>query len=257
MHSFLLSSSTAFASASFTILSTSCSSNVEAPAMVMVCSFPVPLSLADTLRMPFASMSNATSIWGTPRGAGGTPSSLKLPRSLLSFASLRSPWNTTISTEGCESAAVENTSVFLVGMVVFLGISTVATPPKVSTPRDSGATSNKTMSFTSPARTPACTAAPMATTSSGFTVWLGSLPWRSSLVNARIAGILVDPPTSTTSSRSAGLSFASRSACSTGALQRSMSEAVSCSNLARERDSSICFGPIVSAVMNGRDIFAS
>jgi len=61
-------------------------------------------------------------------------------------------------------------SVFLVGMVVFLGINTVATPPRVSTPKERGVTSSSTMSFTSPASTPAWTAAPTATTSSGFTL---------------------------------------------------------------------------------------
>mmetsp|Transcript_103935 Transcript_103935/g.144630 ORF Transcript_103935/g.144630 Transcript_103935/m.144630 type:complete len:212 (-) Transcript_103935:1461-2096(-) len=150
-----LLSSAALASASCTILSTSVLSRVEDPAMVMVCSLPVPRSFAPTFRMPLASMSKVTSIWGTPRGAGGTPSRRKVPRILLSFANCRSPCSTTISTDGWESVAVEKTSVFLVGMVVFRGISTVATPPRVSTPRDRGVTSSRTMSFTSPARTPA------------------------------------------------------------------------------------------------------
>ena len=35
--------------------------------------FPVPLSVAVTVRMPLASMSNVTSICGIPRGAGGRP----------------------------------------------------------------------------------------------------------------------------------------------------------------------------------------
>ena len=39
----------------------------------LCCSLPVPLSLADTLTMPLASMSNETSICGTPLGAGGIP----------------------------------------------------------------------------------------------------------------------------------------------------------------------------------------
>mmetsp|Transcript_89856 Transcript_89856/g.275063 ORF Transcript_89856/g.275063 Transcript_89856/m.275063 type:complete len:203 (-) Transcript_89856:1128-1736(-) len=168
--SFLLLSSWAFASASLTMRSTSSLSSVEEPAIVMVCSLPVPRSLADTFRMPLASMSKVTSICGTPRGAGGTPSSLKVPKILLSLANCRSPCKTTISTDGCESVAVENTSVFFVGIVVFREISTVATPPRVSTPKDKGDTSSNTMSFTSPAKTPACTAAPTATTSSGFTL---------------------------------------------------------------------------------------
>jgi hypothetical protein len=36
---------------------------------------------------------------------------------------------------------------FLVGMVVFLGIRTVITPPAVSIPMDKGATSNKRTSL--------------------------------------------------------------------------------------------------------------
>ena len=41
--------------------------------------------------MPLASMSKVTSIWGTPRGAGGRPVSWKLPRVRLSLANSRSP----------------------------------------------------------------------------------------------------------------------------------------------------------------------
>ena len=40
---------------------------------LLCCSFPVPLSRADTFTMPFASMSKVTSTCGTPRGAGGIP----------------------------------------------------------------------------------------------------------------------------------------------------------------------------------------
>ena len=42
--------------------------------MVILFSLPVALSLADTCRMPLASMSKVTSICGMPRGAGGMPS---------------------------------------------------------------------------------------------------------------------------------------------------------------------------------------
>ena len=49
------------------------------------CSLPVARSLALTSRMPFASMSNVTSIWGMPRGAGGMPSRMNRPSVLLSF----------------------------------------------------------------------------------------------------------------------------------------------------------------------------
>lgn len=47
------------------------------PDYSLCCSLPVPLSLADTLTMPLASMSKVTSICGTPRGAGGIPTCYK------------------------------------------------------------------------------------------------------------------------------------------------------------------------------------
>ena len=49
--------------------------------------------------MPLASMSNVTSTCGTPRGAGGIPTSWNTPSSWLSAAMARSPWYTLISTE--------------------------------------------------------------------------------------------------------------------------------------------------------------
>ena len=65
-------------------------------------------------------------------------------------------------------------------------------------PRDSGVTSSSRTSLTSPLSTPACSAAPTATTSSGLTPLLGSLPPVSSLTRSATAGIRVEPPTSTT-----------------------------------------------------------
>ena len=94
------------------------------------------------------------------------------------------------------STAVEKVSDFLVGIIVFLGVILVVIPPNVSTPSDSGVTSRSKISLTSPPKTPACTAAPTATTSSGFTVWFGSFPSKL-LTNSCTAGILVEPPTST------------------------------------------------------------
>ena len=66
---------------------------------------------------------------------------------------------------------MEKVSDFLAGMVVALGMRTVLTPPKVSNPSERGVTSTSKMSDTlsSPPRTPPCIAAPIATTSSGFT----------------------------------------------------------------------------------------
>lgn len=59
--------------------------------------------------MPLASMSKVTSIWGTPRGAGGIPTRVNWPSTLLSAAISLSPWHTLISTWVCPSAAVEKT----------------------------------------------------------------------------------------------------------------------------------------------------
>ena len=75
--------------------------------MVTFCSLLVALSLAVTLRIPLASMSKVTSTCGTPRGAGGMPSSRKVASFLLSAAISRSPCRTTMSTLGWLSLAVE------------------------------------------------------------------------------------------------------------------------------------------------------
>ena len=85
-------SSSAFASASFTIFSISDSDRPEFALIVILFSLPVALSFAPTCRMPFASMSNETSICGMPRGAGAMPSRLNSPNVLLAAASSRSPW---------------------------------------------------------------------------------------------------------------------------------------------------------------------
>ena len=59
--------------------------------MRICCSFPVALSLAETLTIPFASISNVTSICGIPRAAGGIPTKSNWPKSLLSAAISLSP----------------------------------------------------------------------------------------------------------------------------------------------------------------------
>jgi hypothetical protein len=156
--------------------STSSLARPELAEIVIACDLPVARSLAETFTMPLASMSNVTSIWGTPRGAGGIPTSWNFPSVRLSEAMERSPCSTWISTEVWLSAAVEKTSLFLVGMVVLRSMSRVMTPPSVSMPSESGVTSRSSRSLTSPERTPAWMAAPTATTSSGFTPLCGSFP---------------------------------------------------------------------------------
>ena len=197
-------------------------------------------------------MSNATSICGMPRGAGGMPVSWNLPSDLLYAAISRSPCSTWISTDGWLSSAVEKTSPLRVGIVVLRSMSLVITPPLVSMPSVSGVTSSRSTSLTSPARTPAWMAAPTATTSSGLTPRCGSLPV-SSLTFSWTAGMRVMPPTRTTWSTSlTPLSLASSSAWRTGATTRSSRSAVSSLNFERVRRTSRCLGPLWSAVMNGR-----
>src|SRR6266851_2229820 len=213
-------------SASLTIRSTSSLARVEEAVMVTDCSRPVPLSWALTFKMPLASMSNVTSICGMPRGEGGIPSRWKRPRVRLSRAISRSPWSTWTSTDVWLSAAVENTCDREVGMVVLRSITLVATPPSVSTPSDSGVTSRRRMSLTSPLSTPAWMAAPTATTSSGLTPLWASLPPSRFLTSCWITGMRVDPPTSTTSSICCGVRLASLSAARNGPRQRSVRSAV-------------------------------
>jgi len=78
---------------------------------------------------------------------------------------------------GC-SDAVENTWLFDVGIVVLRSISLVLTPPRVSRPSDSGVTSSKRTSLTSPLRTPRLDGgAHGERPSSGLMPRCGSLPF--------------------------------------------------------------------------------
>ena len=210
--------------------------------MRIACSLPVALSLAPTLTMPLASISNVTSICGMPRGAGGMPSRLNSPSSLLSATISRSPWNTRTVTAFWLSSAVEKTLLFLVGMVVLRSISRVNTPPRVSMPSERGVTSSRSTSLTSPFRTPAWIAAPTATTSSGLTPRLGSLP-NSDFTVSTIFGMRVMPPTRITSSTSPAESWASLRAALQGPTVRSTRSSTSASSLARVILMLRCFGP--------------
>ena len=201
--------------------------------------------------MPLASMSKVTSIWGTPLLAGGMPSRTNLPREVLSAAMGLSPCTTLISTEGWLSTAVENTWLFLVGMVVFLSISLVATPPRVSMPRDRGVTSRSSTSLTSPARTAPWMAAPMETHS------MGSMPrWilgpTTDSTKFWTMGILVGPPTMMILSILSGFRWASDMACSMDCLHLETMGSTSSSSLARVTVWIRCLGPLASEEMNGR-----
>ncbi len=125
------------------------------------------------------------------------------------------------------------------------------TPPIVSIPKESGVTSSKTTSFTSPCKTPPWTAAPMATASSGLTERLPSFP-KSSLTTSWTFGMRLEPPTKRTSSILSAVMPASAKALRQGSFVASNKSSVICSNWARVRFFCKCLGPVASAVMNGR-----
>ena len=179
------------------------------------------------------------------------PTSWNLPSVLLKPAISDSPWSTWISTDGWLSSAVVKVSDFRVGIVVFRSISFVITPPFVSIPSDSGVTSSRSTSLTSPLSTPPWIAAPIATTSSGLTPLCGSLP-SNSVTCSCTAGMRVMPPTSTTWSMPEASRPASASACLVGPTVRASRALVSSVSLARVSWRSRCFGPSAVAVMNGR-----
>ena len=173
---------------------------------------------------------------------------------MLSAAICLSPWTMWISTEVWPSAAVENTWLFLAGIVVFLSINAVATPPKVSIPKVNGVTSNNNTSLTSPVKTPAWIAAPIATHSSGLTPFEGSFPVKL-LTASWTAGILVEPPTKITLSTWFIERPASDNAFFIGSIDLWTRSWVNSLNLALVKFISICFGPVASAVMNGKLMF--
>ena len=107
-----------------------------------------------------------------------------------------------------KSAAVVKVCLAFVGMVVFFSTTWVIIPPSVSTPSESGVTSRRRISLTSPARTPPCIAAPTATASIGSTPLSAGLPITSSTV-FRTSGMRVMPPMRITFSMSLTSSFAS------------------------------------------------
>ena len=148
-------SSSANCSASLTALSMSSFDMFVEAVIEMFCSLPVPRSFAETCTIPFWSISNVTSICGIPLGAGAIPSRRNIPSCLLSFANSRSPWRMLMSTALWLSAAVEKICDFFVGIVVFLSMIFVHTPPIVSRPSESGVTSRRRRpSLTSPPSTP-------------------------------------------------------------------------------------------------------
>ena len=103
-----------------------------------------------------------------------------------------------------------------------------------------------------PRSTPPWMAAPIATTSSGFTPLFGSLPANRSFTSSFTLGMRDMPPTSKTSLISDAEMPASLMHARQGSLVRSRSGPTSFSSCARESDMAMCFGPEASAVMKGR-----
>ena len=139
---------------------------------------------------------------------------------------------------------------------MFLSISFVNTPPKVSIPRLKGVTSSNSISFTSPAKMPPWIEAPVATHSIGSMPLSAFLPIKSS-TNFLMIGILVGPPTNIILSMSFGLSLESLIACSKGCLHLCINGSTSCSTLALVSFMLKCFGLPSTDVMNGRLISVS
>ena len=241
-------SSSAFASASFTIFSISSSDNPLDAFITIDCSLPVFLSLADTLRIPLASKSNETSICGTPLVAAGISVRLNWPSDLFWDAWVLSPWITWTVTAVWLSSAVENTWDFCVGIVVFFSINGVATPPRVSIPRVRGVTSSNKTSVVSPDKTEPWIAAPTATASSGFKSFLGSFP-KNSDTFFWTRGILVCPPTNKISFISPFAIFASFKANFKGSKLFSTKSSTRDSSFALVILWTKCFGPELSAVI--------
>mmetsp|Transcript_13194 Transcript_13194/g.35717 ORF Transcript_13194/g.35717 Transcript_13194/m.35717 type:complete len:339 (-) Transcript_13194:291-1307(-) len=210
------------------------------------------------LRMPLLSTSNATSTFARPAAAGLMPSRMNIDNSLLSLAKRRSPWTTLISKFFWLSFADSKTLVFRTGTRVFLGRNTEQRPSWVAMLSVRGKTSSKIRSRISPVSTAPWMAAPTATTSSGFTLWFKVFPTgKNDFASSTTAGIRVDPPTSTTSSRSFTSTLASSSACSTGPRHRSTSSAQRDSNFWRVSTSSMVLGPDSSVAMKGREMVVS
>ena len=241
-------SSAECASASLTIWSISSSDNPLDALITIDCSLPVALSVADTLRIPLASKSKATSTWGIPRGAGGISFKSNLPRDLFWAACFLSPCTTWMVTAVWLSSAVEKTCVFFVGIVVFFSISALETPPRVSMPRDRGVTSSRSTSFTSPDKTAAWIDAPTATASSGFTSLRDSFP-KKSVTFCWTKGMRVWPPTKITSSIFDTSRSASWIATFKGSKVLSTKSSTKDSNFARVSFWTKCLGPEASAVM--------
>ena len=149
----------------------------EEASIRIACSLPVALSLAETFRIPLASMSNVTSIWGIPRRAERYLS-VELTDTLVLWCHGTFTWITWMVTSVWLSAAVENTSLFLQGIVGW-SRSVLSSRHPLSQYRESeGDVQQYDITYTTffVSEMAPWIDAPTATTSSGFTPFEGSLP---------------------------------------------------------------------------------
>ena len=149
--------------------------------------------------MPSASTVKLTRMRAAPATIGGMPRSSKRASERQSLTSSRSPCTTWIASAVCPSLKVVKSCARAVGIELLRGMMRSTRPPIVSRPSDSGITSSSSISSAPalPASVFACSAAPSATTSSGFRLFSGALPKKSATA-ACTAGMRVEPPTITT-----------------------------------------------------------
>jgi hypothetical protein len=184
-------------------------------------SLPVALSLADTCRMPLASMSKVTSICGMPRGEGGMSVRLNWPRLLLPSAISRSPCSTWMVTA---VLVVVGGREHLRGLGrdrgVLLDQLGHHAAQRLDAQRQRGHVEQQhvlDVAF----QHAALDRAPTATASSGLTSLRGSLPKNSFTLSCTF-GMRVWPPTRITSSMSESLTPASLIAMRQGSMVRSI-----------------------------------
>ena len=195
----------------------------------MLCATPLRSSVALTFSIPSASMRKLTSTLAIPAGIPGIPVRLNSDSFLLSCTRSRSPWNTEIRIPPCPSFCVVYWRPAFTGILELRGISTSISPPMVSMPSERGVTSSSSISVLLPASISACTAAPRATTSSGFSLSCTSCPKKSRTLSFT-NGTRVLPPTITTASICSFFTPASRSAFAQAVMVRSTNGFISSLN---------------------------
>jgi len=167
--------------------------------MTIFCSLPVARSLAETCVMRGVDVEADLDL-RMPRGAGGIPINWNLPRSCCkpqgrARPGARGSQPTSVVVRRREDLALpgwdSGIPINEPGEHAALGFDT----------KESGVTSRRMMSLTSPASTPPWIAAPKATTSSGLMPLWGSLPVSERTFSCT-AGMRVMPPTRMTWSMS-------------------------------------------------------